>query len=330
MKNLTNKSKISIIALILILTIAALITLLPAVQARDFPTYTYLTLAPNPIGVGQQVTIIGWLDKVPPTAGLIGLGDRWQNMTVEVTKNDGSKEILGPFTSDPVGSMYTFYTPTEIGTYTFQLRFPGQTIAAFGDYYQPSTSAINTLTVQQDAIGGWTTTDLPAEYWERPINAENREWYTIGGNVLGTSTSSFGAKQYNSSSNFNPYTTAPNSPHILWTEEITFGGIMGGELGGGGTSSYYHGHSYEPKFTPPVIIQGRIYYNQFISGLSSTRVVCIDIRTGEELWIQEDMYITNGQIYNYVSPNQYEESPTYGTCQAQHGICTTLSQENGY
>jgi len=301
----TRNNKLTTLPLILILTVAALITLLPAVQAGDFPTYGYITVAPNPIGVGQQATIIAWLDKVPPTAGLIGLGDRWQNYTIEVTKPNGSKETLGPFTSDPVGSMYTFYTPTEIGTYTFQFSFPGQTIQLFGNYYKPSTSAIISLTVQQEAIGNWPGADLPTGYWERPINAENREWYTIGGNYLGTGGSSFGAHQYNSTGNFMPYTTAPNSPHILWTEEITFGGIMGGEFGGGGTSSYYHGMSYEPKFTPPVIIQGRLYYNQFIAGLSSTRVVCIDIRTGAELWVKEDMYITNGQIYNYISPNQY-------------------------
>lgn len=306
MKMNFDKTKTASIALILMLTISAtLITFLPTVNAADFPTYAYITVAPNPVGVGQTVTIIAWLDKVPPTAGLIGLGDRWQDFTIEVTKPDESKQTLGPFTSDPVGSMWASYTPDQVGEYKFQFSFPGQTIVAFGSTYQPSTSAINTLTVQQEAISGWPGAELPTGYWERPINAENREWYTIGGNVLGTSSSSFGAQQYNSSSNFNPYTTAPNSPHILWTEEITFGGIMGGEFGGGGTSSYYHGHSYEPKFTPPVIIQGRLYYNQFIAGLSSTRVVCIDIRTGEELWIQEDMYITNGQIYQYNSPNQY-------------------------
>jgi hypothetical protein len=243
---------------------------------------------------------------VPPTAGLIGLGDRWQDYTIEVTKPNGSKETLGPFTSDPVGSMYTFFTPTEVGTYTFQFSFPGQTIQAFGDYYQPSTSAINTLTVQQNAIESWPAAELPADYWQRPINAENREWYTIGGNVLGTGSSSFGTHQYNSTCNFMPYTKAPNSPHILWTRELTFGGIIGGEFGGGGTSSYYHGHSYEPKFTPPVIIQGRLYYNEFIAGnTAGTRVCCIDIRTGEELWVKENMYITNGQIYDYISPNQY-------------------------
>jgi hypothetical protein len=51
MKNTRNK-KLTIIPLILILTVAALITLLPAVQARNFPTYAYITVSPNQIGVG--------------------------------------------------------------------------------------------------------------------------------------------------------------------------------------------------------------------------------------------------------------------------------------
>ena len=165
MKN--TKTKIATIALILLLTIAALVTFLPTVNARDFPTYAYITVSPDPIGVGQTATIIAWLDKVPPTAGIIGLGDRWQDFRIEVTKPDGSKETLGPFTSDPVGSMWTTYTPTQVGTYTFQFSFPGQTIQAFGDYYQPSTSALNTLTVQQDAIQGWPAAELPEEYWEQ-------------------------------------------------------------------------------------------------------------------------------------------------------------------
>ena len=90
------------------------------------PTYAYITASPSPIGVNQPVTIVFWLDKVPPSAAGFG-GDRWANLTISVTKPDGSKETLGPFVSDPVsGGGYALYTPTQTGTYTFAFSFPGQ------------------------------------------------------------------------------------------------------------------------------------------------------------------------------------------------------------
>jgi hypothetical protein len=33
---------------------------------------------------------------------------------------------------------------------------------------------------------------------------------------------------YNISGNFNPYTTAPNTAHVVWTTQQEFGGITGG------------------------------------------------------------------------------------------------------
>jgi len=49
-------------------------------------------------------------------------------MYVDVTAPDGSKDTLGPFRSDPVGTSYTNYIPTQAGTYTFVFRFEGDTL----------------------------------------------------------------------------------------------------------------------------------------------------------------------------------------------------------
>jgi len=314
--NSTKKlAKTSIIALILTLTFAATFVALPVVNAEE-DSYAFITVSPNPVGVGQTVSIIAWLDKMPPTASGPA-GDRWEGLEVTIEKPDEKTEKLGPITSDPVGSMWASYTPTMIGTYTFQLSFPGQHIegpGAMGGYinetYLPSTSRKVELTVQEEQLEPWPTVELPTDYWERPINAENREWYQIAGNWLGLSGGdNFGARYYNASSNFNPYSKAPNTGHIVWTKPLTFGGIIGGEFGGGGTSSYYHGHSYEPKFIPPVIMQGRLYYNIYPYGGFSTDypsgIKCVDLRTGETIWTKDDANIRVGQIYNHISPNQY-------------------------
>jgi len=84
-----------------------------------------------------------------------------------------------------------------------------------GDYFQPSTSNIWTLTVQQEQISYPPVVPLPTNYWTRPIYGENNNWNTIAGNWLGLAASTFAATgMYNATGNYNPYTTAPNSAHI--------------------------------------------------------------------------------------------------------------------
>jgi hypothetical protein len=121
--------KHNILCLLLVVTIAASTFVLPAAFAHDpawdIPTHAYITAAPNPVGIGQSVTLVMWLDLVPPTAAGQA-GDRWINMKVEVTKPDNTKETLGPFMSDPVGSTYTIYHPNQLGTYRFDFSYPGQ------------------------------------------------------------------------------------------------------------------------------------------------------------------------------------------------------------
>ena len=65
-----------------------------------------------------------------------------------------------------------------------------------------------------------------------------------------------------SSANYNPYTTAPNTAHILWTKPVAFGGTIGGEFGGSETSNFYSTSQYEPKFAP-IIMNGILYYTMY-------------------------------------------------------------------
>jgi outer membrane protein assembly factor BamB len=332
MNIIQKTSKISTIALILVLAVSTLSTFLATVNAADIPTYAFIAVSPDPIGVGQEVVVMFWLSMVPPTAAG-SHGDRWEGMTVKVTKPDGTKQTLGPFTSDPVGSAWTMYVPDQTGTYTFQMNYPGQHITGVGaliplpidNEYLPSTSLEADLTVQANPTAGWPAAELPTGYWQRPINGENREWYQIAGNWLGAGGN---RGSYDASGDsyfgggFNPYTTAPNTAHIVWTKPLAFGGIMGGTFGGGGTSSYYDGMNYEPKFDPPVIINGVLYYNTPSPPIYG--FFAVDLRTGEELWWQNSTGqltmsafgttqaypgISFGQVYNYISPNQFGGIP---------------------
>jgi outer membrane protein assembly factor BamB len=315
------------IAMLLMLSIVVSIAHLQTASAHtppwQVPTYAFMVIAPNPIGVGQQTTVAFWLDKVP--IGAEGQwGSRWHNMKVTVTKPDGTNVTLGSFNSDVNGGASTRYTPDVAGTYKFYVEYPGQValnenpypyntgfvplgLDYINDTFLPS-SATATLTVQSEPIvlqyGG---APLPTEYWARPINSMNREWSVISGNWLGLAATQFGATGlYSNTGNFDPYTTAPNSAHVMWTKPLAFGGQIGGEFGSSETGLYATGTAYEAKFGA-VIINGILYYTEYPgAGNNPTGLIAVDMRTGNTVW---EKNITTplkcGMILNFITGDQY-------------------------
>jgi outer membrane protein assembly factor BamB len=200
------------------------------------------------------------------------------------------------------------------------MAFGGQTLAGanpvpgvpnnnvfIGDYYQPSKSNIFTLAVQQEQIGYPGVVPLPTNYWTRPIYAENNDWHSISGNWLGLGLSQFATTgMYNASANYNPYTTAPNTAHILWTRPVAFGGMIGGEFGGSEIANFYSTSQYEPKFAP-IIINGILYYTMYPG--SSTNPVgwaAVNLHTGQTIWEKNTTEVLRcGQLLQYVTPNQF-------------------------
>ena len=281
--------------------------------AWNIPTYIYITAQPNPVGVGQQIFLVWTIDIPPPTAAGAG-GDRWQGYTIKVTKPDGTTENLGPYTSDPTGGQYALYTPTQTGTYRFDLHFPGQVLslnnpltgvpgsssAFVGDTFLPS-DATCTLTVQQAPIEKIPASPLPTEYWTRPIFQENSAWASIASNWLGL---------------YQTYRVqddglAPNSAHILWTKPIEFGGILGGLDTEVPETGFYTGMSYEVRFTNALILWGRLYFNMPLGENSNAGpYTCIDLATGEIVWQVAGIAPTFGQLYEYESPNQHGVVPS--------------------
>jgi FOG: WD40-like repeat len=354
MKEIKNKTTAILITAILMMSVGVSTTLLQGASAHNpplnIPTYAFCNVGTNPTGVGQTVTIGMWLGQPPPTANG-PYGDRWQNITLKITLPDGTTKTQGPFTSDDTGGTYTSFTPDTLGTYTFQTIFggqklvgdnptPGTTSPFIGDYYEPSNSSVATLTVQQEPVGGVSVAPLPTEYWQTPINAMNvHNWYAISGASLNLG----GAGKYNTTSNFNPFTTAPKSAHILWTQPEAFGGVLGGAFGGTTTyGNYYSTAQYEKKFAP-VIINGYLYYNVYPgSSTTPTGIICVDLYTGETVWtdnganygggspVQTALTSSGlattllcGQILDYVSPNQYGGLAYLWTTGTPAGIVST-------
>jgi hypothetical protein len=311
-----KKSVLRVIALITLLVASSLFAVLPLANAHtpswEIPTYAYVVISPNPIGANQTAFIVMWLDKPPPTAAGAE-GDRWTGFTITVTKPDGKTEKLGPFTSDATSSTYTLYKPTQVGTYTFEFKFPGQVASLYNpitgkagsasdfvnDTYLAS-SATATLNVREESVSEPPTYPLPTSYWTRPIEGQNTAWMATASNWLGqvpTRDTIVGVQ---------PNGAAPNSGHVMWTEPIQFGGVVGGTDTAIPGLSYYTGLTYEMKFTDPVIMQGRLYYSIPLgNNAKGGGYVCVDLTTGEKIWSNDSITPSFGQIYDYESMNQH-------------------------
>ena len=317
----TKKLSISV-ALILLLSIstfAATFTLAGAhTPTYTIPTYLYITATPNPIGVGQQVTTVFWTNWLPPTAAG-SAGDRWIYF-LDITNPDNTTQTVGPLTSDPVGGSYYLFTPESTGIYTITARFGPQVLTGsngtgvmgtnspyINDTFLASSGS-TTFTVQDQQIPNPPTYPLPTQYWTRPIEGQNDNWYTISSNWLGSQQ----ALRYQ------PDGTAPNSPHVMWTKPLDDGGVVGGTNTGTDGMTYYDGTAYEGRFGNPIVMDGRLYYgipkSNAVSGVfgytgSDGGYACVDLRTGKQIFWQNMTMPTFGQLYDYESPNQHGVIP---------------------
>jgi outer membrane protein assembly factor BamB len=96
----------------------------------------------------------------------------------------------------------------------------------------------------------------------------------------------------------------------MWAKPIEFGGVVGGNYSFSNGMTFYTGLSYEGKFANPLIIYGRLYYNLPRSdAISGNGYLCVDLRTGEEIYWVNDTMPTFGQLFMYDSPNQHGVIP---------------------
>ena len=337
MKLQRNKT-LSAIILILMLTVSAIMASMPTAKAHtpawQIPNWIYVSESPTPVGVNQPVIIFWWMDKILPTSNG-QYGDRYTNISITLTKPDGTTQVWANNTGDPVGGSYVTFTPTTIGTYYIQASFPGQyllnanpppsptqysTSPYIGDYYMPATSTKESFNVQQAPIAEFQQPPLPTGYWTRPVSGTNYAWAGILGNWLGPGNP--GADNPTQGS-INLYTTAATTAHVVWTKPIELGGIVGGANFGGLT--FATGSEYERFWTSPVIIDGQLYYN--VADPPRYGYYDVDLRTGQTIWYhnstgplltgsQTPFHIgaTNipaqypgisfGQLMNYNTPNQ--------------------------
>jgi len=390
-----NKTMATMLALILMLTIAFTFAALPTANAAwdtstaaavaagmkwDFPDATnynasttrllfwdrfqdkmpqwvFIIPTPNPVGVGQPMTFIFFNPQVP--GGVAPLTTYLY--TIDITSPTGKKETLpvpgsamsytmsivdNKFQADATGSSWTSWTPTEVGNYTVTVKLWPYTWTTYAtatdrNYYGVSILGDTytvTLVVQQEPVipVGWTPTPLPTEYWTRPIEAQNTEWYKVASFWFNNAHDTDNPVSNN---RYQRDGVGPNSGHILWTKQTEDGGLVGGGNFSVAGETFNAGHQYQTRFSNQIIMYGRLYYQEPIAWSGSGgRTVCVDLRTGEEIWANTTMSAqpSFGYYYDWDDMNQHGVvnpgwlfSSNFGTqIHPRYGTSTTLNITN--
>jgi outer membrane protein assembly factor BamB len=327
-----NKKAISIIAIVLLMSSIIMIAK-PGVSAAVDTTKpfsgpmpsgltanvtakstAYLSFRPNPVGLNQPFIVNIWVTPAP------GAQRKFLDLTVTITKPDGTQEIIKEDSYPDDGTAWFEYVADQVGTWKLKFDFPGTYMPAgrysagnmvtsggtnYADsvYMQPSSTVEQTLIVQEAMVASWPSAALPTDYWTRPVPYENREWWPILGNYpwrgqtggpmwdeLYPDTNSYWMLKGRLDT-FIPWVQGPNSAHVAWKRQTALGGIIGGDYGYEANTQIFQGNglgadSISAYGFPSVVVAGRAYEVLTKPFNGETQYVwrCYDLRTGEVIW----------------------------------------------
>jgi outer membrane protein assembly factor BamB len=322
------------IAIFLMLTMAIPLTFLATTSAHtpswNIPSFAYLAAQPSPVGIGQTVQVYMWVDAPFPSAAE-GNDIRRHDYKLTITAPDGSIDVkTWPIIWDTTGVQYHSFAPDQVGTYTLLFEYPSQIFtwnttavrAWNGDTFM-ADNATATVIVQQEPLSAPVLSyPLPSEYWSRPIEGQNTDWYSISSNWLnapfilvgdsGTQGAVSSCDTQGGYGRFQPDGIAPNSPHVIWTRPIQDGGVVGGDIYELTGETYYMGGSYNVRFRDAIVMYGRLYFEEsWGNSGSGGDFICVDLQTGQELWRINATTIASvgkpvmGYLYCYDMMNQH-------------------------
>lgn len=292
-------------------------------------TIPYISISPNPIGVGQPLLVNLWMQPPLHVARAFS-----KSFEVTFTKPDGTTDKVGPMNSYQAdGTAWFNYFPDQTGTWKAKFEFLGnffpeanyttppgsfggsQTIKLGSCFYKPSTSPTIEFTVQQEIVASWPAASPPTDYWTRPISPNNREWWVIAGHfpftgVGGGAGWPENTNIYRSNYGFIPYVDTPDTAHILWKRVGEFGGLVGGQFG---QESFYMGGGFGRNTNiPTIVFAGNAYQtvnkpmtvmvNGTVRSITTPVLQCYDFDTGKVNW----------EITDFVAPQAITRDPGTG------------------
>jgi hypothetical protein len=280
---------------------------LPPGVTPDFEVDTKASLSfrPNPVGVGQTVLVNVWINPALHASRYLS------DYQITITNPEGTQEVVTMDSYLADATAWFVWLVDQEGTWTFKFDFPGgyfpagnyttspgsfvgERVFTFEEscYYKPSSTAEQELTVQKDLVLSWPPSELPSDYWTRPIEFQNREWWSIAGNYPwhgpaggGPNWESLWDELYPNTSkrasddyDFVPWVQAPNTAHLVWKRQGAISGIAGGDMGNWGV--------FMTSGNPYILYSGRAYQivTKPFNGVPQIVWQCYDIRTGEMYW----------------------------------------------
>lgn len=294
-KSKGNKKVICSLSLILMLAMTFLMVFTqPSLAQIGVPqpekTVGYISVAPTLIGVGQTATVNLWVFPIPTTYLYSPYFDGFFGITVTFIKPNGAEDSFMPVDgtgqyvageTEATGSLYFFYEPDMAGDWSVSFTMPAQDITDSTGTVQymacTSEPAYFTVTEEEQLAGllnGYPWAPLPDEntYWDSPISSNNREWSAISGDWLGSGFQ--GNPIYGATCRlWQPYGSGPNTAHIVWSQPLKAGGLIGGDYGS---------LSYASAINLPnaVIMEGKAFTNI----PNENQFECIDLTTGKVLY----------------------------------------------
>jgi outer membrane protein assembly factor BamB len=312
------------VSLILLFAFSIVMAFAPSALGQKISAYpvprvtgAYAAAAPSVIGVSQTLTVNLWVQPPPQDAAGSPNGLMYSGFTVTFTRPDGTTDTFVPTDHsglypagqcDPLGGLWFQYTPNVVGNWSVKFTMPAQNLTYAGvgtAQYAECTSSPAYFTVTTEAqnagvLNGWPWSPLPNSdaYWTYPISANNREWAAISGNWL--SGGQFGGAQLipTLNGNYQPYGSGISTGHILWDNNMYFGGIVGGDYG----SISYEGYTSNMATNiVHVIMAGKLYVNL---NTADNKFNCFDLTTGKLLYTATGTI--NGGIF--LPGNDYAQS----------------------
>jgi hypothetical protein len=100
----------------------------------------------------------------------------------------------------------------------------------------------------------------------------------------------------------------------MWTKVMgnQVGGIVGGNDFAIQGNAWFEGSAYNQRYQNPIIVNGKIYYNDPISftGSNSGPLNCVDLRTGQLIWSRSDLpAMSFALVWDHEDPNQHGVFP---------------------